>query len=224
MKIRSFSKKSPEAPPPNVLNEHTEDFHYAIAQLKEQVFYSHELMGFYPVGLQEVTPEEEIHYEEVESIFMNELMNTNLHYDIIGENEFQRLLGLGIKALDGEAMVEENEFTAVTEDFVPTEEVVVEETVIEGEQMKKMQKQANLEEEVEYVSEGVEEEVANSEEVEYEEEEEEEEEEETPLTLLFDFMMEIHQEAKANPEADEEYLKKRLQMGLTTRGIEPQYL
>jgi len=53
-----------------------------------------------------------------------------------------------------------------------------------------------------------------------EEEESEEDEEETPESILFDFIQEIHEELKANPDTDEDYLLTRITQGIKTKGLE----
>ena len=65
-----------------------------------------------------------------------------------------------------------------------------------------------------------EEEVEEYEEEDESEEYEEEESEENAESLHFDFISEIIEEVKANPETDTDYIEVRIKNGLKTRGIE----
>ena len=128
-------------------------------------------------------------YDLIERLLTEELENTELDYNVIGEREFQRIFDLGYKALDGSNPLVENA-------------------------LKRMGKSILDEESEDEI---------NDEYEEYDDEIDEEEaddSDESPEAILFDFVNEIIEEIKLNPDTDEEYLEVRFRNGLKTRSIE----
>lgn len=78
-------------------NELSTSFLNALSSLKTQVGYNDNDDSFF---LQK-NKKSIVDYDYVENLFTEELSKTDLHYDVIGDEEFQRLLDFGIKALDG---------------------------------------------------------------------------------------------------------------------------
>lgn len=165
-------------------NELSSTFLDVISSIRSKVQYNDEDDSF---SLK--TDKSSVDYDYIENLLTDELAETELHYDTVGEDEFQRLFEFGI--------------TALSESNGEIEEA--QETILEA--------AAEEEEDVEY-------EDVEEEEEEYEEEEEEEESEEDADTLHFDFISEIIEEVKANPETDLDYIQVRIKNGLKTRNIE----
>jgi len=76
------------------------DYFKALASVREKVVFRQHPKGFYPKKLEHVTKSDALSYEEVESMLMDELAKTGLHYEIIGDDEFQQFLDKGMKALE----------------------------------------------------------------------------------------------------------------------------
>ena len=153
-------------------NELSSTFLDVISSIRSKVQYNDEDDSF---SLK--TDKSSVDYDYIENLLTDELAETELHYDTVGEDEFQRLFEFGI--------------TALSESNGEIEEA--QETILEA---------------------------AAEEEEDVEEEEEEEESEEDADTLHFDFISEIIEEVKANPETDLDYIQVRIKNGLKTRNIE----
>ncbi|MDH5581688.1 MAG: hypothetical protein OEY33_07260 [Bdellovibrionales bacterium] len=163
-------------------NELSTSFLNALSHLKSHVGYNTSDDSFY---LQE-NKKSIVDYDYVENLFTDELTKTDLHYDMVGDEEFQRLLDFGIKALDG--------MSPEVEDA-----------------MEKVEMQ-DTEEEYE-------------EEEDYEEEELEEDGDENPEDIHFEFITEIIEEVRANPEdTDDDYLMVRIKNGLRMKNLEINFI
>lgn len=161
-------------------NELSTSFLNALSHLKSHVGYNSNDDSFFLQGDNKSI----VDYDYVENLFTDELTKTDLHYDMVGDEEFQRLLDFGIKALDG-----------------TTPEV--------EKSMKKVDVKASEEE--------------YEEDEEYEEEEEEGDE--SPEDIHFDFISEIIEEARANPDdTDEDYLMVRVKNGLKMKNLEINFI
>ncbi|MCB9060495.1 MAG: hypothetical protein H6622_03115 [Halobacteriovoraceae bacterium] len=155
----------------------------AISNVREIVEYSKDEQDF--ILKEDGSPAS---YDLIERLLTEELENTELDYNIIGEREFQRIFDLGYKALDGSNPLVENA-------------------------LKRMRK-ITLEEEIE--------DEIDDEYEEYDDETEEEEMDdssESAEDILFEFINEILEEIKLNPDTDEDYLLIRFKNGLRTRSI-----
>lgn len=87
-------------------NECTPDFTNAVAAVRAQVLFDEEMGGFYPRDVKKPSESDEVAVEDVENLLMDELIKTDLHYDKVGDEEFQRLLSCGMKSLDGSDVIE----------------------------------------------------------------------------------------------------------------------
>lgn len=162
-----------------------------IANVKKKVGFDADKHSFYLRDKNKTM----VDFDYVENCLTEAMAETELHYDEIGDEEFQRLLEFGLKVLDG-----------TNQDF--------DEFIEDEEKMSNDFKHKAASEEIE-------------EEEEYEDEEEYEEEEEmdeSPETLHFEFINEIIEEMKANPDTDDEYLATRIRNGLRTKKISVNYL
>ncbi len=133
-----------------MVHEKSQNFIAAITSIGKKVAYRENPQGFYPKGNRNGR---EISFEEVENMLMDELLKTELHYDTVGEAEFQRLLNHGIKILDGSQALD---LSTTTEDEDEEEEV-------EDEQEEEEEEETPMSMLCEFISEVIEEAKANEE-------------------------------------------------------------
>ena len=147
-----------------ISNEQSSEFIGAVTTIGKRVAYRDNPQGFYPKGNRNGR---EITFEEVENMLMDELLKTPLHYDTVGEAEFQRLLNHGIKVLDGSqplelsAAQEEEQIADDEEDLAEDEEGEEEAEEEDAEEEEDTEEETAMSLLCEFISEVIEEAKAN---------------------------------------------------------------
>lgn len=78
--------------------EKSTEFNQVLSNLSKKVEFKKRPKGYFLIGPNQ--DKEPVEFEEVENMVMDELLKTNLHFDVIGDDEFQKLLNIGMKSIE----------------------------------------------------------------------------------------------------------------------------
>ena len=168
-----------------------------------------------------------VNEEYVENLLTEEMAKTELHYDEIGEEEFGRLLEFAMKTLEEGHEGDRQEEERPDVEVKASKKKYIEDDVDEDEL------DAAAEEEAIEVEEEDEQDVSDEEDDAPMQlkgkkrfpriHESVDADTESPEVIHFDFISEVINEVKANPDTDTDYLLVRIRNGLKTKGIQVNY-